>query len=166
MNMKFILVALTLFTFSTCLAQTTTVDIKVDTTITGFTLAENVGGTKIYTPNGGADLTSAKRPSAFSVTLMRDASYFDALKQFMMLMNMSKQGGYTFSNLINKDTIIHGDSAFYVSFTETFNGTAYKNMNFFAFFIRGKNIVLFTSGDIDGGKYIDKIKKTFYSIKI
>jgi hypothetical protein len=166
MNSRCIFVALGLFSFNICFAQSTTGDIKVDTTITGFTLAENVSGTMIYTPNGKADLTSSTKPSAFAVTLMRNKSYFFALKQVMMLMDMSKRAGYKFSNTINKDTLIHGDTAFYVSLTETIPGAPNKNLNFFAFFIEGGNIVFFTGGDLDDGKYIDRIKKTFYSIKI
>src|SRR5947209_2971931 len=46
------------------------------------------------------------------------------------------------------------------------NKNNYKNFVFNAFVIKDNTLILFTSGDLDNGQYIDQFKKTFYSIKL
>ncbi len=166
MKPKCTILALALFVLNAGFGQVKTVDVQVDTSFTGFTFAANFSGTKIYTADGKADFTSAKKPSAFSVTLALNTTFKDAFRQFIMLMSMAKQDGYTISDMVDKDTITNGNPGYYISFTETLKGTNYKNLDFYAFYIKDNNALIFTSGDLDNGKYIDNFKKTFYSIKI
>jgi hypothetical protein len=139
-------------------------DLKVDTTITGFHFAADFQGTFVYTLNGKADLNTIN-PSAFAITIMSDATYQAALDQINNLLNMSIQNGYAHSDIIKKDTIINGNNAYYTSLTETQNGTDYKNLIFYAFYIKDKKALFFLSGDLNNGKYIEKFKKTFCSTK-
>jgi len=79
---------------------------------------------------------------------------------------VSKENGYQIKDFVEKDTTLKGNNAYYISYTETDNKTNYKNLVFNAFVITGNTLILFTSGDLDNGKYSDKFKKTFYSIKL
>ena len=45
-------------------------------------------------------------------------------------------------------------------------GTDYRNYVFHAFYIKDSTAMLFISGDLDGGKYFESFKKTFYSSKL
>jgi len=136
-----------------------------DTTITGFHYATNFSGTVVYTPNGAADLNTLN-PSAFSFTILHDATYKYALSQIRGLLKMSDQDGFIRSGMVEKDTVINGIKAYYVSFTETRTDNDYQNLVFDAFYIKDKTAVLFVSGDLDKGKHIENFKKTFYGLKL
>jgi hypothetical protein len=83
-----------------------------------------------------------------------------------MLLNMSRQNGYKIDDLAEKDTILNDYRAYYISYIETDDKANYKNSVFNAFVSKEGTLILFTGGDLDNGKYIDKFKKTFYSIKL
>lgn len=89
-----------------------------------------------------------------------------AKNELEMLLNMSVQNGYQISDLLRKDTILKGNSAYYISYTETDQKNQHKNFVFNSFAVKDKSLVLSTSGDLDGGKYVDKFKKIFYVIKM
>jgi hypothetical protein len=140
-------------------------DLKVDTTITGFHFAADFQGTKVFTKNGAADIQTIN-PTAFSFTIAPKMSAEAGKQQLEWLLNMSKQGGYKIADLVKKDTALHGHTAYYISYTETQNEKNYKNSVFNAFVIKDGTLILFTGGDLDNGKYIDRFKRTFYSIKL
>jgi len=140
-------------------------DLKIDTTITSFQFAADWSGTMVYTPNGKSDLKTIN-PSAFSFTLYPNATYKAAIQEIDNLILMSTQNGYIHSDVIRRDTIINGYKALFISFTETQNGTNYKNFVFDAIIMKDNTAIIFVSGDLDNGKYIEKFKKTFYSIKL
>jgi hypothetical protein len=165
MKIKLIVLLLTLFVSQFSFGQIKVEDLKVDTTITGFHFAANFQGTLIYTQNGKADLNTIN-PSAFSFTIMTNASYQAALEQIELLLNMSRQDGYTHSDIVKKDTTINGNKAYYISFIETRKDTDYKNLVFDAFYIKENTILLFISGDLNNGKYIENFKRTFYDTKL
>jgi hypothetical protein len=79
---------------------------------------------------------------------------------------MSVQNGYKISDVIKKDTTLKGSPAYYISYIETDAKENYKNLVFNAFVIKDKTLILFTSGDLDKGKYFDKFRQTFYTIKL
>ena len=66
---------------------------------------------------------------------------------------------------MKKDTTLSGNSAYYISYIETNDKVNYRNQVFNAFVIKDGTLILFTSGDLDGGKYVEKFRKTFYSMK-
>ena len=139
-------------------------DFHIDTAITGFHFATNFSGTEVYTPHGQPDLETIN-PTAFSYTIMPNATYQDALDQINQLLSFTIKDGYTETGIVRKDTSINGNKAYCVSLLETQKGTNYKNLVFYAFYVKGNAVLLFVSGDLDNGKYIENIKKTFYSIK-
>ena len=162
--MKFIILSLILFTSCFSFGQKIE-DLNVDTTITGFHFAANFQGTQVFTKNGPSDLKTIN-PSAFSFSIASNMSSKIALDQLDQLMTMSKQNGYKVTDIVKKDTILNGNNAYYISYTETDEKENYKNLVYNAFVIKDKTLILFVSGDLSNGLYIDKFKKTFYSIKL
>lgn len=140
-------------------------DLNVDTTITGFHFAANFQGTIVFTKNGAPDINTIN-PTAFSFTIASNMSSSIAKDQLNMLLNLSKQNGYKITELVQKDTTFKNNNAYYISYIETDDKNKYKNLVFNAFVIKDNTLILFTSGDLDNGQYIDKFKKTFYSIKL
>jgi len=138
-------------------------DLKVDTTISGFHLAANFQRTYIYTPNGSADVTPGKEPSAFSFTFMPSATIETAKKQIEDYINMARHNGFDQNNIISKDTLVNGNTIHWLSYTETKIGTPYKNIEFHGFYIKNGVALLFISGDMDGGMYVELFKKTFFN---
>ena len=141
-------------------------DLRIDTSITGFHFAANYQGTLVFTAHGEADLKTAN-PSAFSFTIMPKTNYEAALHQIGQLLVMALRDGYIQSDIKGKDdTVIDGNKAYYISLTETRQGTDYKNLIFYAFYIKDGTALLFISGDLDNGKYIESFKRTFFSTKL
>jgi hypothetical protein len=140
-------------------------NIKIDTTITGFHFAANMYGTIVYTPNGKSDITNTLNPTAFSFTVMPNATLAAATKEIENFILMSKQNGYVIRNIERKDTIVNGYKTFIVSYTEADKGTSYQNLVFNAVVMKGTDAVIFVSGDLDKGKYLDGIKKTFFAVR-
>jgi len=165
MKNKWIILLISLLVTQFSFGQIPSQKLNIDTTITGFHFAANYSGTFIYTPNGKSDLKTTN-PSAFSFTIMPNATFAHALEQIDLLVNMSKQDGYIQTNIVKKDTTINGYKAYYISFTEILIGTDYKNMVFDAFYIKDNTALLFVSGDLNNGKYIESFKKTFYTTKL
>lgn len=145
--------------------QTKLEDLKIDTTITGFHFAADFQGTKVFTKNGASDIQTIN-PTAFSFTIAPNMTAEMAKEQLDMLLNMSKQNGYTITNLVKKDTVFNGYKSYYISYLETDEKVNYKNSVFNAFAIKDGTLILFTGGDLDNEKYTGKFKKTFYSIKL
>ena len=140
-------------------------DLKVDTTITGFHFAADFNGMKVFTKNGSSDMQTTN-PTAFSFFIDSHMTAITAKEQFEMLLKMSELNGLNISDVLKKDTILKGNDAYYLSYTETDISRNYKNVVFNAFVIKDGTLILFTSGDLDKGKYFDKFRKTFYSIKL
>lgn len=139
-------------------------NLKVDTTITGFHFAANYQGTYVYTLSGKIDdMPGPKRPSAFSFTMMPNATIEKVKQQVESYINMARAAGYTQMNLVSKDTLINGNTVYWLSYTETLNLTTYKNIQFHGFYIKNGTALLFISGDMDGGRYIELFKKTFFN---
>ena len=145
--------------------QTKPEDLKIDTSITGFHFAADWSGTRVYTLHGQSDLNT-RNPSAFAFTLFPNATYQDALKQIEHLVLMSKNDGFLHSDSCERDTTIDGYKTHFISFTETKKAINYKNFVFDAFIIKDNAAIIFVSGDLDDGKYIEKFKKTFYQINL
>jgi hypothetical protein len=144
--------------------QTPKAGVLVDTTITGFHYAIDYSGTSVYTQHGPSDINRGNQPTAFSVTLSRTVSFEQAKKQVLQLLRWSIQSGYHISDLTQKDTVFKGHPAYCVSYTETLEKEGYQNLVFNAV-VNGDAVVLvFTSGDLDKGKFIEGIKKTFYQL--
>jgi hypothetical protein len=165
MRHKSTLILFTLLVSYTSFAQIKFTDLMIDTSITGFHFAADFGGTQMFTKNGPADL-KAVNPSAFLFSIAPNLDAKTALGQLEQLLKMSKENGYTISNIVKKDTTLNGNTAYYTSYTETEKGTTYKNYVFNAFVIKDKTIIIFASGDLDKGKFTEKFKRTFYSIKL
>ncbi len=140
-------------------------DLDVDTTITGFRFAADFQGTKIFTINGTSDIQTVN-PTAYSFTLVPNMTASMAKEQLEMLLNMSVQNGIKITDLEKKDTTLNGNTAFYISYTESDDRENYKNLVFNSFVIKDKTLILFTSGDLKNGIYREKFKSTFYSIKL
>src|SRR5689334_8866223 len=92
-------------------------NIKVDTTITSFHFAANMYGTMVYTVHGTSDITNTVNPTAFSFTIMPNATMAGATKEIESLFVMSKQYGYVISDLVRKDTVVNGYKTFILSYT-------------------------------------------------
>jgi hypothetical protein len=167
MTMKINVPILLLVFFVPCFSfgQLKLEDLKVDTTITGFHFAANFQGTYVYTQNGKSDLKTIN-PSAFSFSIMQNTTMKDAIREIENLFRMSTQNGYDMTSIIRKDTIISGYKAFILSYTETDKTTDYKNLVFNAIVMKENTAVVFVSGDLDKGKYLESFKKTFYAVKL
>lgn len=165
MKRKLTLFSLASFSFFISFGQIKLDDLKVDTTITGFKFAANFQGTQVFTKNGSSDVKTIN-PSAFSFTIAPNMSYDIAIKQLEQLMLLSKQNGYKLTHVVKKDTTLHGQQAYYISYIETNEKGKYKNLVFNAFVIKDNTLILFVSGDLDNGLYINKFKKTFYAIQL
>ncbi|GAB4092820.1 hypothetical protein [Flaviaesturariibacter terrae] len=146
-------------------AQSAAQPIRVDTTITKFHLAADFQGTLVYTLNGPADINK-QNPTAFSITRMPNASIQDAKDQLEMLLNLSRQNGYAITDLIKRDTLINGVKAFIISYKESIKEEGYFNFVFNGILVTKNVATIFTSGDLNNGKYTDLFKKTFYAIKL
>jgi hypothetical protein len=81
-------------------------------------------------------------------------------------MDYSKRHGAILSDILKKDTTIHGYSAYEVTFTEQTKGFTGKRLNYYAFFLKGSTAIIFLSGDTENGKYIQKLKTTFRKTSI
>ena len=165
MKLRLTLFALLILSFTFSFGQIKLADLKIDTTITGFHFAADFQGTIIFTKNGPPDIQTIN-PTAFSFTIAPNMNGTAAKGQLEMLLNMSKQNGYKISDLVTKDTTVKGNEAYYISYVETDDANNYKNSVFNSFVIKDKTLILFVSGDLDNGKYIDKFKRTFYGIKL
>jgi len=165
MTIKLTAFVLTVLVSKLSFSQIKLEDLKVDTTITGFHFAADFQGTKVFTKNGASDIQTMN-PTAFSFTIAPNMTAEVAKEQLDMLLNMSKQNGYKIADLVKKDTVLNGNKAYYTSYIETDAKTNYKNSVFNSFVIKDETLILFTGGDLDNGKYIDKFRKTFYSIKL
>jgi hypothetical protein len=165
MNLRLNFLLLAVFAFSYSFAQTGLEDLHIDTSITGFHFAADFQGTKVFTKNGPSDIQTVN-PTAFSFTIAPNVTAAMAKDQLDQLLSLSEQYGFAITGLIKKDTTIKGNSGYYISYTETDDKTSYKNFVFNAFVMKGNTLILFTSGDLDSGRYMDKFKKTFYSIKL
>ena len=163
--MKLTLLLLACFYYSFGFGQIKFTDLNVDTTITGFHFAANFQGTLVFTINGSDDLRTTN-PTAFSFTIAQNLDSKIALNQFEQLMQMSIRNGYKVFDIIKKDTTLNGNNAYYTTYTETYDAHNYKNLVFNAFVVKDKTLIVFTSGDINNGQYIEKFKKTFYNIKL
>jgi len=163
-------IALTTFLFALIVShfsfgQLKIEDLKIDTEITGFQLASETSGTSIYTPNGKSDL-GTMNPSAFSFTIVPNTNYKSALKEVESLLLMSEQNGYIISDIVKKDTIVNGCRTHIISYTENQNGTDYHNQVFNATIIKDETAIIFLSGDLSKGKYIENFKKTLFAVEI
>ena len=165
MKIKLTILLLTLSVTHLAFGQIKLEDLNIDTTITGFHYAVDFQGTKVFTKNGSSDIQTIN-PTAFSFTIAPNMTATSAKSQLEMLQNMSIQNGYKIADLVTKDTTLNGNNAFYISYVETDDKSNYKNIVFNSFVIKDKTLILFVSGDLDNGKYIDKFKKTFYTIKL
>jgi hypothetical protein len=165
MTLKLSCLSLITFVFSFSYGQTKLKDLKIDTTITGFHFAADFQGTIIFTKNGASAIQTIN-PSAFSFTIAPNLTATAAKEQLEMLLNMSKENGYKISDMVTKDTMLNGNSAYYISYVETDDKNSYKNIVFNSFVIKDETLILFVSGDLDNGKYADKFKKSFYSITL
>lgn len=165
MKNKFTILVLTFFATNFSFGQIKLDDLKIDMTITGFHFAADFQGTKIFTKNGSSDIQTIN-PSAFSFTIAPNLTATEAKEQLAMLFDMSVQNGYKISDVVKKDTTFKGHMAYYISYTETDTKENYKNLVFNSFVIKDKTLILFVSGDLDSGKYINKFKQTFYQIKL
>ncbi len=165
MTLKLTLLSLATFFFTFSFGQIKLEDLKVDTTITGFHFAADFQGTAFFTKNGASDIQTVN-PTAFSFTIAPNMTYSVAKGQLNMQLNTSKRNGYKITDLVQKDTTFKDNNAYYISYTETDDKNNYKNFVFNAFVIKDNTLILFTSGDLDNGKYIDNFRKTFYSIKL
>ena len=143
-------------------AQVTFENLVVDTTLTGFHFAADFQGTHLYTPNGPSDLKSMN-PSAFSFSIMRDATREKALEQLGMYRRMSLSQGYEPNDVVEMDTTIAGLPVIGWSLRETMAGSDYENRVFEAFYVKDSTVVLFISGDLDRGKHIENFKRTFFN---
>ena len=160
---KTLLLSFFISTFS--FGQLKVKDLKIDTTITGFHFAADFQGTNVFTKHGPTDIQTIN-PSAFSFTIATNVTSAMAKSQLNQLLQMSKQNDYKITDFTEKDTIIKGYNAYYISYTEKDEKNNYQNFVFNAFVIKDNTLILFTGGDLDNGQYINKFKETFYSIKL
>ena len=165
MKFKFYITAIIILSSLQSFTQITIEDIVVDTSITGFSFAIDYSGTKVYTPNGPSDLKT-KNPTAFSFTLMDNTNYEKAMQQFDAMLKMSIEYGFVQSDLVRKDTVIHGNKSYFISCTQKIEAENYKNLLFYGFQLKGDQALLFVSGDLSDGIYIEGIKKTFFATKL
>lgn len=140
-------------------------DLKIDTSLTGFHYAANFQGTIIYTKNGSPDINTIN-PSAFSFTIAPNISFEDAKEEIRHLLKMSLENNFTISELVEEDTTLDSKRFYSIGYTETTEKNKYKNFVFNAIVQKGNTIIIFASGDLDNGIYIEKFKKTFFSIKL
>ncbi len=168
MKKIFTLLVMLLFGVNFTFAQITFKDLQVDLSITGFQFAtEFRGGAKVFTKNGFSDIKEPINPSAFSFIIAPNISANQAKEQLQMYKQLSEQNNYKISDLKTEDITLNGCKAFYISYIVTDNKRDnYKNMVFNAFVIKDKTTIFFISSDNDNGKYIEKLKKTFYNIKL
>jgi len=165
MHIKLTSFLLTFLVYSISFGQLKLEDLKVDTTITGFHFAANFQGTYIYTPNGTPDINTTN-PSAFSFSILPNTTMKIAIGEIENLFAMSKQNGYNLADIIRKDTTISGYKAYIISYTETEKTAGYLNLVFNAVVMKGNTAIVFTSGDLNKGKYLENFKKTFYATKL
>lgn len=165
MKIKITILLLAFLIYNISYGQIKLDNLNVDTTITGFHFAADFQGTKVYTKNGPSDIQTIN-PTAYSFTIVQDFTASMAKEQLEMLLNMSLQNGYKITDLLEKDTTLNGNKAFYISYTETNDKSNYKNLVFNAFVIKDKTLILFTSGDLDNGRYSEQFKRTFFTIKL
>ncbi|MGC4102148.1 hypothetical protein [Ferruginibacter sp.] len=165
MTLKLTLLSVVIFLFTSSFGQIKIEDLKIDSTITGFHFAADFQGTIVFTKNGPPDIQTIN-PTAFSFTIAPGITAAAAKEQLEVMLTMSKENGYTITNLQTKDTTLSGFTAYYVSYIETDKSNNYKNMIFNSFVIKDDTMIIFVSGDLDDGKYIEKFKRTFFSIKL
>ncbi len=165
MKIKLAISLIILFITNFSFGQLKIEDLQVDTTITGFHFVENRNNTKVFTPTGKSEMIFKNMP-VFYITLFSDATYQTSKNKVENTLSVVDAYGNTASDVIKKDTIINGCQSYIISFTETDGGTGQKDLIFTGFIIKGNVAIIFECDDFDNGKYTDKLKKTFYSLKI
>lgn len=147
-------------------AQMSIGSVKVDTTLSGFHFTQRDGDVSIYTQNGLSDLKSAKTPSAFSLMRIQNTTYESVKDMIEELIETSALvDGNTQDQIVKKDTVVNSMRTYSVALRETRKGSLYHNLIFYGFILKGNEALLFISSDLDRGKYLEKFKKTFYSIR-
>jgi len=137
----------------------------IDTSITGFHFAVSYSGTMVYTQHGPADINGHGQPTAFSVTVSSKATFDEAQAQLMQLLKMSMGHGIKIAELKEKDTVVNTHHAYYISYTETLDKPSYQNLVFNGVIQGDGAVLLFTSGDLDRGKFIELFKRTFFQLR-
>jgi hypothetical protein len=163
---KTLLLLISLAFLQDACAQQSNTGSVVDTSITGFHYATNFSGTLVYTQHGPSDIDGHTQPTAFSITPSGKVNFEGAKHELSMLLQMSHDNGYKISDLQEKDTLVKGRKAFYISYTETLEKENYQNFVFNGVVSGDGAVVVFTSGDLDKGKFIDLFKKTFYQLSL
>lgn len=154
---------LAILCYGSTYAQLTVQDLAIDTTITGFSFAADFQGTYVYTPNGKSDISGSNKPSAFSFTIIPDATESMAMKTIGQYLKMSIGGGYDQTNVIEGDTTINETIVKYLMVTETHDSDpTYENQTFHAYYFRDDTAIIFISGDLDKGIHIEGFKETLY----
>jgi hypothetical protein len=162
---KIMLLCLGLLVLQSIKGQTAPSGVVVDTTLTGFHYATNLSGTLVYTKHGASDIDGKSEPTAFSVTLSKTASFNQAKKLVLDLFRMSALHDYNITGEAEKDTLLNGHRTYCIWYMETMEKRGYQNLVFNAIEQLDGAVVIFTSGDLDKGKYIDLFKKTFYTLR-
>lgn len=146
------------------LSQNSVVGITIDTTITGFKYATNFGGMSVYTKNGISDISGDIQPSAFTFMESKTMTVNQAKQEFYQLIKMSTMSGYQLRDKFEKDTVIKNNKVYFISYREISEAENYENRVFNGIVELNDGVLVFTSGDLDKGKYIDSFMKTFYSL--
>jgi hypothetical protein len=159
---KFLLLMVGMSLLQSANGQDSPSGIMVDTTITGFHFAINYSGTVVYTKNGPSDIDGKSQPTAFSVTVTKKASFDQAKKQVLDLFKLSALNNYEITGEAEKDTPLNGYRTYCIWYRETIKSRGYQNLVFNAVVQLDSSVLVFTSGDLDKGMYIEKMKKTFF----
>lgn len=158
-----IVVALNYFSLSGS-AQNDKFQVVVDTTITGFRFAMHDNETKFYTKNGFSDILSAIKLSNFSVKVSNKISFDQAKAEILKRAILGWR--YIFTERREKDTILNGQQVYYISYKQTIEGEKFYANFVFSAVSNTNPVVVFTSEDLDMGKYTEKFKKTFYTLML
>jgi hypothetical protein len=164
MLLKTTLIFILFLPFGLLVSQNTSIGLKLDTSITGFKYATNFDGMAVYTKNGISDISSNIPPSAFTVMESRTMTADQVKEEFQQLIKLSILSGYQLRDKFEKDTIINDKKVYFISYREMSDGEKYENRVFNGMIELQDSIVVFTSGDLDKGKYMVSFIKTFFSL--
>lgn len=153
-----------LFTFS-AFSQLKVQTVNFNRQITGFSQALELNGMLVYLPNGKADL-EAPHPSCFSLRVKNGTSIGEAKSYLNFVKDAEIRNGETLTDVVARDTVINGLSAYIITMREQFRGKKTRAHNFYACICKGGDAVIYLSSDLDNEKYYSKLVKTFYSIKL
>lgn len=146
--------------------QLSILNVNVNDSITGFKLIglQPKNGKIYYPPN--IDTANIAPAPIFFVRVIGLMDW-EKTKSFIEFNNdYAKNAGDSIYDVVTIDTSINGTRIYEMTLKNLAKNSTTPILNYYAFMLQGDNAIVFLSADTMEGKYLDKFRKTFRTIKL